>query len=112
MKKLLTILGFLFLGNVVFAQATNTPSATVKKQIEVLKNADLNLTDVQLGRITTVLMGEEQNSVKVLKAVEGNKSLLEMRLKEIKDHKISNIKGAMSPQQVEKFDALKLADKL
>ncbi len=111
MKNLLTTLAFLFIGNILLAQ-TVIPSAAVKKQIDILKSADLNLTDVQLGRITTVLIGEEQNSIKVLKAVEGNKSLLEMRLKEIKEHKVSNIKGAMSPQQVEKFDVLKLADKL
>jgi hypothetical protein len=44
--------------------------------------------------------------------LEGNKSALEQRLAEVHEHMINNIKGAMNPQQVEKFDVLKLSDKL
>jgi len=113
MKKLILIAAILFTGSVsLFAQAGQTPSVKVKKQMEVLRQADLNLSEVQLGRIQTVLMGEEQNAVRALKAVEGNKALQEKRLQELKTNQINNIKGAMSPQQAEKFEALHLADRL
>jgi hypothetical protein len=110
MKKILTFVAILFIGTSVFAQ-NNTPSETIKKEISILKSSDLNLSEVQLSRITTVLMGIEQNSLRTLKAAEGNKSLLEIRMKEVKEQKLNNVKGAMSAQQAQRFDALKLADK-
>ena len=111
MKKVFIFLAFISFTSLAFAQ-NQAPSAKVKNQIAVLKNADLNLSEVQISRITTVLIGEEQNAIRAIKSVEGNKSLLEKRLQALKDSQINNIKGAMTPQQVERFDALKLADKL
>lgn len=111
MKKILLLVSCLALTTFVEAQV-QTPSAKVKSQIAVLEAADLNLSDVQLSRITTVLIGEEQNAAKSIKAVEGNKSLQEKRIQAMKENQINNIKGAMTPQQVEKFNTLKLADKL
>jgi hypothetical protein len=111
MKKVFIFLAFISLTSLAFAQ-NQAPSAKVKSQIAVLKNADLNLSEVQISRITTVLIGEEQNAIRAIKSVEGNKSLLEKRLQALKDSQINNIKGAMTPQQVDRFDALKLADKL
>lgn len=111
MKKIALLLAFL--GCLFNAQAQqNELPANVKKQIDVLKKADLNLTDVQLSRITTVLVGKDLGYQKMLKALEGNKSLLQTRTAEYKADLQSNIKGAMTPQQAEKFDALKLGDKL
>ena len=93
------------------AQQANKPSMQVKNEIEVLKNADLNLSDIQILRITQVLIGEEQILTKNLRVLEGNKSLIAQRTKELKLNKVINIKGALTEQQAEKFDALKLADK-
>lgn len=111
MKKIVLLFGFIACLFTVKAQQNDLP-INVKKQIEVLKKADLNLSDVQLSRITTVLIGKDQSYQKMLKALEGNKSLLQTRTAEYKADLQSNIKGAMSPQQAEKFDALKLGDKL
>ncbi len=94
------------------AQQGNQPSSQVKKEIEVLKNADLNLSDLQISRITQVLIGEEQILNKNLHVMEGNKSLISQRTKELKTNKVINIKGALTEQQSQKFDALKLGDKL
>lgn len=111
MKKITLILGLVVC--LFHAQAQqNELSANVKKQIEVLKKSDLNLTDVQLSRITMVLTAKDQNYQKMLKTLAGNKSLLQTRTEEYKADIQSNIKGAMTPQQAEKFDALKLGDKL
>jgi len=93
------------------AQQGNKPSMQVKNEIEVLKNADLNLSDIQILRITQVLIGEEQILTNNLRVLEGNKSLIAQRTKELKLNKVINIKGALTEQQAEKFDALKLADK-
>lgn len=111
MKKILSIAAFICFTLVMNAQHGAVPSENVKKEIAILKNADLDLTDVQLNRISTVLIGEEANKIRVQKALEGNKSQLELRMKDLHANKIGNIKGGMSPQQAEKFDALKLADK-
>lgn len=112
MKKITLFVALVCLTTLVFAQSGQTPSAKVKQQLEVLRKADLNLSEVQLGRIQAVLIGEEANAARMLKALEGNKSLQEKRLQEMKQNQINNVKGAMSPQQADKFDALKLADKL
>lgn len=111
MKKIALLLGFVACFFTAQAQQ-NELSANVKKQLEVLKKADLNLTDVQISRITIVLTAKDQNYQKMLKTLSGNKSLLQTRTEEYKLDIQSNIKGAMSPQQAEKFDALKLGDKL
>lgn len=111
MKKVFIFLAFITLSNLSIAQVQE-PSSKVKAQIAVLKHAELNLSDVQLSRITTVLIGEEQNAERSIKSIEGNKSLLEKRLQALKENQINNIKGAMTPQQVKKFEDLKLADKL
>lgn len=111
MKKIIIIAAILFSANFIMAQTSTAPSKQVLKELEILKNSELYLTDVQIGRITTVLSGEEYNTTRVLKSVEGNKSLTELKLKEIKEHKLNNIKGAMTPQQVEKFNKLNLEDK-
>ncbi len=111
MKNILLITVFICLAFAVNAQHGAAPSENVKKEIAILKNADLDLTDVQLSRITSVLVGEEANKIRLQKTFEGNKSQLELRLKDLHANKIGNIKGGMSPQQAEKFDALKLADK-
>jgi hypothetical protein len=47
----------------------------------------------------------------MIKSFDGNKSLIEARIAELKIYTINNIKGAMTPQQIEKFDAIKLAEK-
>lgn len=112
MKKILSIAAFLLLAFVANAQIKGAePSENVKKQISILKKADLGLTDIQISRITTVLMGEEANYLRTEKALEGNKAQLEMRMKDLHANKINNIKGAMNEAQAEKFEALKLADK-
>lgn len=92
-------------------QTSNEPSDHVKSELAILKKADLNLTDRQVARITSVLMAQEAIETRNLKAVEGNKSVVEQRMKDLKANKINNIKGALTEQQVEKFNALKLDDK-
>jgi hypothetical protein len=111
MKKSIVILVLILISVVSFSQQ-NAISKNVKKQIEILKKADLNLTELQLSRIAVVLSNEDAILQKNIKSFEGNKSILETRIAEIKANRINNIKGAMTPQQVEKFDAIKLAEKL
>ncbi len=112
MKKII-FLSFLLCASVFISQAqTQQPSAKVQQEVELIRKADLGLTDVQISRLTTVLMGEEKNLEMSMKALEGNKGQQETRLKLHHDNKIRNIKGVMSAAQVEKFDALKLGDKL
>ena len=110
MKKSIVTIVLILISIVSFSQ-NKTMSQRVKKQIEVLKKSDLNLTDIQLSRITIVLTNEDANYQKIVKAFEGNKSVLEAKTAEIKLYTINNIKGAMTPQQIEKFDAIKLAEK-
>jgi hypothetical protein len=106
MKKII-FLSFLLCASVFISQAqTQQPSAKVKQEVELIRKADLGLTDVQISRLTTVLMGEEKNLEM------SNKAQQETRLKLHHDNKIRNIKGVMSAAQAEKFDALKLGDKL
>ena len=114
MKKIISSLFVvLLLSTSVFAQNTELkPSPKVQKDIEILKKTELGLTEIQVQRITYLLIGEESNFKRVEKAFEGNKSQLELYSKELFENKISNIKGAMSAPQAEKFDQLKLADKL
>ncbi len=114
MKKLLfSFIAILFISTQTFAQnADLKPSPKVQKEIEILKKADLGLTDIQIHRITYVLIGEESNYKRVEKAFEGNKTQLEIYSKELFQNKISNIKGSMTPPQAEKFDQMKLEDKL
>ncbi len=111
MRKMIFLAIITFCSFQMTAQQGNKPSMQVKNEIEVLKNADLNLSDIQILRITQVLMGEEQILTKNLRVLEGNKSLIAQRTKELKLNKVINIKGALTEQQAEKFDALKLADK-
>lgn len=112
MKKII-FLSFLLCAGVFISQAqTQQPSAKVKQEVELIRKADLGLTDVQISRLTTVLMGEEKNLEMSMKALEGNKAQQETRFKLHHDNKIRNIKGVMSAAQAEKFDALKLGDKL
>lgn len=113
MKKIVLIFAFLFMClNMVFAQKQQNPSDKVKNELAVLQKADLNLSDVQVVRITTVLTASEQLYMENMKLLEGNKAVLQTRLKELKANKISNVRGAMTDQQVVKFDALKLEEKL
>lgn len=109
------ILLFLLIATTQFskAQTQNAPAVTeqVKKELAILQKADLNLTDRQISRITAVLMSQEQIEARNLKALEGNKSAIEQRLKDIKANKINNLKGALTEQQIEKFNALKLEEK-
>lgn len=113
MKKLLAIISMLFMSFAMQAQYNNhAPSENVKKDIEILKKADLGLTDMQITRLTTVLTGIESNETKLTKSLEGNKSQLELHMKDFHANKINNIKGTMDKAQAEKFDALKLSDKL
>lgn len=111
MKKFISLLCCFAFTVSVFAQSSNVVSPEIKAQIEILKKSTLQLTDIQISRITTVLVGEEQNYQRVLKSLNGNKSQLEIHLKELKEHKIQNIKGAMTPLQKEIFDNLKLESK-
>ena len=97
----------------VSAQGTETPiSENVKKQVEVLKSADLNLTPVQLNRATIVLVAEENKMERTKKMVEAGSPAYVERMKIMKEIMVKNIKGVMTPLQIEKFDAAKLADKL
>ena len=111
MKKIVLII-ILFVAVLSGANAKQAlqPSETVKKEIAIFKKADLNLSDIQLYRITTVLMAEDQHLQRNKSAAEGNKAVMETRLKELKANKIKNLKGALTDQQAIKFDALKLAD--
>ncbi len=111
MKKILLITSIFLCSIQMIAQTSNQVSVQVAKEIEILKKSDLNLSDIQLSRITTVLIGEEQILKRNNHALEGNKSALSQRALELKNSKIRNIKGAMTEQQAEKFDALKLAEK-
>jgi hypothetical protein len=111
-KNILTLMLVLFT-SILFAQASNQKISTlVSKQIEVLKASTLNLSDIQISRITQVLLGEEEIRARVSKAFEGNKSILEGKLMECKANLINNVKGGMTSQQAEKFDLLKIGDKL
>lgn len=90
---------------------TNTEvkmSERVTKEIAVLQKADLNLSDMQLSRITIVLNSLDENYTKTMKTFEGNKSVQSQRLAEIQVQKVNNIKGVLTPSQLEKFNALKL----
>ena len=111
MRKMIFLAIITFCSFQMTAQQGNKPSMQVKNEIEVLKNADLNLSDIQISRITQVLIGEEQILSRNLRVLEGNKSLIAQRTKELKLNKVINIKGSLTEQQAEKFDALKLADK-
>ena len=111
MKKILLITSIFLCSIHMIAQTSNQVSVQVAKEIEILKKSDLNLSDIQLSRITTVLIGEEQILKRNNHALEGNKSASSQRALELKNSKIRNIKGAMTEQQAEKFDALKLAEK-
>lgn len=83
----------------------------VTKEIAVLQKADLNLSDMQLSRITMVLNSLDANYIKIEKTLEGNKSVQKLRLDEIQAQKVNNIKGVLTPSQLEKFNALKLESK-
>ena len=111
MKKNIIIIILILISFVSFSQ-NNAITKRVKKQIEIIKKADLNLTELQLSRITMVLSNEDANLQKNIKSFEGNKSALEARIAEINTNSMNNIKGTMTPQQIEKFDAIKLAEKL
>jgi hypothetical protein len=112
MKKMLFIFSLILFSSVVtYAQGNAKPSKEVMQKVEILKAANLQLSEVQLGRITTVLMGEESNEMRIRKALEGNKSQLELRLIEHKQHVINNLKGAMTPYQVELFEKQQLENK-
>ncbi len=110
MKKILLFVCFVSLFSWANAQQNALPPA-VKNQLEALKHPNLNLNEVQLSRIAYVLEMEYQNALKIQKTFEGNKSVLDARLKEHKEHIINNIKGAITPTQAEIFDNLKLAEK-
>jgi hypothetical protein len=112
MKKIFSIVAFCCIAFVASAQVNGAlPSEKVKKEIAILKNADLGLTDVQISRLTVVLMGEESNYLRMEKALEGNKAQMELRMKDLHVNKISNIKGTMNEAQAEKFDSKKLSEK-
>jgi hypothetical protein len=111
MKKNIIIIILILISFVSFSQ-NNAITKRVKKQIEIIKKADLNLTELQLSRITMVLSNEDANLQKNINSFEGNKIALEVRIAEMNTNSMNNIKGAMTPQQIEKFDAIKLAEKL
>ncbi|GBL35602.1 hypothetical protein EMGBS15_11970 [Filimonas sp.] len=111
MKQITLIAGFFLCSLGMTAQNSNNISTQVSKEIEILRKADLNLSDIQLSRITQVLAGQEQIQNRNNQALEGNKAVLAQRNAELRKSKIQNIKGAMTEQQREKFDALKLTDK-
>ena len=110
MKKIFLLL-FTFVSLNLFAQQANNLPENVKKDIETLQKADLNLSDIQISRITQVLLGQDELLKRNIKSAEGNKTTLNQRLTELKINKVKNIKGAMNEQQVEKFNALKLEEK-
>ena len=103
------LIALFFVVNTTQAQVDKKQlSANVVREIALLKKADLNLTEVQLSRITLLLNSFDEMSDKTMKTLEGNKAAQKSRLDEIKKSKINNVRGAMTPQQVEKFDALQL----
>ncbi|MEZ5046186.1 MAG: hypothetical protein R2831_04270 [Chitinophagaceae bacterium] len=108
--RILTSL-FLLISFFALAQNTTLPKS-VQKDIAVLQKADIGLSDIQLQRITLVLTQENDMIDKNKEAAKGNPEVLKERLKLLHENKIRNIKGAMTPLQVQKFDELKLADKL
>jgi len=113
MKNTIVLLCLLFGSSIHFAQSTsNEVPKEIKQKIEILRNAGLGLTDVQLSRITYVLIGEEKNITKNIQTLEGNKGLQQSRMKELQAQKIMNIKGTMNQTQIEKFDLLKLSEKI
>lgn len=113
MKKILFTLSILFSSLFMFSQGSQqVVPETVKNQVAILKASDLKLTDVQLSRITTVLIAENDKLERSKKAVGINNQQLQERMKLHKEVMIKNIKGAMTPLQVEKFDIGKLGDKL
>ena len=112
MKQIsITLIALLISVSTLFAQTQNQPSKQVLSEIQVLTKADLNLSDIQISRITSVLTAQEQLLARNAEALKGNKSVVDQRMKELKANKISNIKGALTPQQLEKFNALKLEEK-
>lgn len=112
MKKLFYSLVFLMCTQFAFAQSNNPLPEKVKAQVEVLKNSTLKLDDAQLARITSVLVAENDKAVKSQMMLEGNPGALHTRMIELKKVMITNIKGGMTPLQVEKFDLEHLGDKL
>lgn len=113
MKKVLFTLSLILTSYLMFAQTSNMPiSPAVKNQVEVLKKSDLKLSDAQLSRITTVLIAENDKVEKSKQMLEANAPQLQKRLELLKNIMITNIKGGMTPLQIQKFDAAKLGDKL
>ena len=113
MKHLIYSIALLFMSIATMAQSSSQPiPEKVKQQLEILKSSDLNLTDVQIGRITTVLTAENQKVERMSKINESNQAKLQEDKKTLKAIMINNLKGAMTPLQVEKFDTAKLAEKL
>jgi|LakMenE18May11ns_1017448.scaffolds.fasta_scaffold9701268_2 hypothetical protein len=113
MKKLILSAILVFVASIMFAQTNKEKlSNNVLQQIEVLKSSGLNLNDIQIRRITTVLISEDEVRARFEKTLAGNKSLLETKLVECKANLINNVKGGMTVQQVEKFDAIHLGDQL
>lgn len=111
MKNLICISFLIFVSNFVNAQDLKL-SNNVKNELEILKKANLNLSDIQISRITHILQSDEEIVIRNKKTYNGNKVMLEEKLAEIKKYRINNILGAMTPLQAEKFVQQKLEDKL
>jgi hypothetical protein len=111
MKQITQIFAIIFIsmaGLSASAQQAGELSKRVQKELAILNNADLNLSSEQLHRLTLVLKAEDDILAMNEKAAQGDKAVLELRIKEIKAHKLNNVLGAMTPKQAEKFMALKL----
>jgi hypothetical protein len=111
MKKFLLAIIVVATSFISIAQSGNIPSNEVVKKILLLKDAGLNLSDMQLSRITTVLMTNEDMIAKNKKKLADNPTILAKRLAELRENTLNNVRGAMTPKQVEKFDAEKMDEK-
>ncbi len=105
MKKSILLL------TVIFFSLTSVFAQNSKNDIDLLKK-ELNISDVQVARISLVIDEHNKIVAKTETAFEGNKSVLQSRLQKLHDLKVMNVKGALTPAQQELFDQKKLGEKL
>lgn len=107
---ILSLFVLLFATTVSFAQDHTFNEAT-KLQLNILKT-ELKISDVQYGRIGHTIEPLVLEELKVKKILKDSPDAMKARLDAIKEIKIKNLLGGLSPAQVELFNEKKIADKL
>ena len=111
MKKIiLSFFVFLFSASISFAQ-DHTFNEVTKMQLDILRS-ELKITDVQYGRIGHTIEPLVLEELKVKKILKDSPDAMKARLEAIKEVKINNLLGGLSPAQVQLFKEKKVADKL